>query len=598
MNYRHPIGHSYGNKTRVKAVLVVLLVLLSSLGFPAIQQSAASSADSGSISEIGPNEEFGPNDISGSIEASEKILIARKAYLDRLRGFWLGASIANWTGLPTENVRAEPPFFDDDDWLKPVGRNGEVIDYVLESDPWGADDDTDIEYVYQIAMEKYGSYLLTAEQISEQWQHHIGAPLLWVSNLAALGQMQNGALPPQTSLPENNPMWDMIDAQLTTEIFGAMAPGRPDVALEMAHLPIRTTAYLHSEWASEFYVIMHSLVSVVDPALSRKEQITWMAEEARKRVPDWSYIADMYDFVKAEYEHNEDKEDWEATRRKVYERYQVNGVAGYDYKYPWDSGINFASSMVSLFYGEGDYKKTVRIGTLAGWDSDNPTATWGGLLGLLYGYAGLEEHFDKRNFSDDYLISRTRYNFSEAPDNFTSMATRGLRIIDDAVVNGMGGSIDDDNWVIPRMEGGIVAPLVEAITVPWETIEDTDSRWVYSGFSTVNTNWNASGASLTSGQSNCTAQITFSGTAVQYFAFRNSAAGTVTVTLDGEKHAIVDLSLAVSKDGSSNGSQHYDGQYYAKVFERRELAPGDHTLLIACDSNDTYKSIDMLSIIP
>ena len=34
----------------------------------------------------------------------------------------------------------------------------------------------------------------------------------------------------------------MIDAQLTTEIFGFFAPARPDIALKMAHLPIQTTA--------------------------------------------------------------------------------------------------------------------------------------------------------------------------------------------------------------------------------------------------------------------------------------------------------------------------------------------------------------------
>jgi len=172
-----------------------------------------------------------------------ELVVNRTEYLDQLRGFWLGGCIANWTGLPTENRRTDFPFFTDDDF-------GEgKFDYVLDQSPWGADDDTDIEYVYQHAIEKYDNCKLTGEQISEAWQKHIGLPKLWVSNLSALGQMQNGAIPPATSLPENNPMWDMIDAQLTTEIFGVLTPGRPDVALDIAHLPIRTTAYLHSEWA-------------------------------------------------------------------------------------------------------------------------------------------------------------------------------------------------------------------------------------------------------------------------------------------------------------------------------------------------------------
>ncbi len=520
-------------------------------------------------------------------ENSAEIEIDRSEYHDKLRGFWLGSSIANWTGLPTENVRAAPPFFNDDNWQEPIGREGEVVDYALVNDPWGADDDTDIEYVYQKAMEQNDSYLLSGEQIAAAWQEHVGLPLLWVSNLAALGQMQNGALPPVTSLPENNPMWDMIDAQLTTEIFGAMAPARPDVALQMAHLPIRTTAYLHSEWAAEFYVIMHSLVALADPNLSRKEQVFWMAQQARERIPDWSYIADMYDFVKAQYERNPDIDNWEETRDKVYDRYQVQGAAGYSYKYPWDAGINFAASIVSLLYGEGDYKKTIRIGTLAGWDSDNPTATWGGLLGLLYGYEGLQEHFDKSDFSDEYLITRTRYNFPEAPDNFTDMATQGLDIIDRAVVQGMGGEVVDGKWVIPLVRDNIVKVAVEETIVPWETIEDTDPRWNYSGFATASQMWNASGATLTSGQSDCVAEITFSGTAVQYYAFRNAEAGKVSVALDGEQ-SIVDL--------SNDASEH--GQYYVKVFERLGLSPGDHQLRITCDSEATPKNIDMLSIIP
>jgi hypothetical protein len=115
---------------------------------------------------------------------------------------------------------------------------------------------------------------------------------------------------------------------------------------------------------------MHSLAVVVDKSLSLKEQLFWMAGQARLRVPQWSYIADMYDFVKAEYEANPDKDNWELTRDKVAQHYQHTVTAGYYYKYPWDSGINFAASMVSLFYGEGDYKKTIRIGCMCGWDSE------------------------------------------------------------------------------------------------------------------------------------------------------------------------------------------------------------------------------------
>ena len=67
------------------------------------------------------------------------------------------------------------------------------------------------------------------------------------------------------------------------------------------------------------------------------------------------------------------------------------------------SGINFGASLVSLFYGNGDLLETIKIGTLAGWDSDNPTATWGGMLGFILGNEGVEKEFD-RTFSSVFHI--------------------------------------------------------------------------------------------------------------------------------------------------------------------------------------------------
>ena len=507
--------------------------------------------------------------------------INRNEYKEKLRGFWLGSCIANWTGLPTENRRTDFPFFTDSDF------GPGKYDYVLNQSPWGADDDTDIEYIYQHAIEKYNNFMLTGNQISTEWQKHIGLPKLWVSNLAALGQMQNGATPPDTSLPSNNPMWDMIDAQLTTEIFGAFAPGRPDIALKMGRLPVRTTAYLHSQWAAEFYIIMYSFTSVVDSSISRKDQILWLAEQARKRIPDWSYIADMYDFAKTAYDRNPDKGNWEKTRDEIAMRYQHNATAGYQYKYPWDSGINFAASMVSLFYGEGDYKKTIRIGAMCGWDSDNPTATWGGLLGLLYGYQELEIQFNKTDFADTYDIARTRFNMPILLDNFTDMAQRGINIIDNIVIKAMGGTLKGDKWIIPVMDSEIAAPAVKETVVPWLTIEDNDPGWKFDGFESHSGNWNASGSTIAKGYSYCTAEFNFTGTAVQYYAHRSPGGGTVEILIDGKSYGEFNL--------ENHASIH--GQYYVKVFEKLDLNYGNHSIQIIGDANDSEKTIDMLSII-
>lgn len=508
----------------------------------------------------------------------DSLVISKSAYKDHLMGFWLGSCIGNWTGLPTENRRVDFPFFTDDDF-------GEgKFNFVLNQDPWGADDDTDIEYIYQLAMEQNNSALLTPSQISAAWRKHIGLPLLWVSNLAALTQMQNGALPPNTSHPDNNPMWEMIDAQLTTELFGALAPSRPDVGLKLAHLPIRTTAYAHSKWAAEFYVIMHTLAITLDTKKNRKAEILRISEIARKYIPDSSYIADMYDFVYNSYLENPDKNDWEKTRDMVANRYQYNSNTGYIYQYPWDSGINFAASIISLLYGEGDFKRTLSIASMCGWDSDNPTATWGGFLGLIMGFDKLKDLFDY-NFSTSYNIARTRYNTPMKIDNFYDMADRGLKLIDAVVQNEMNGSLDDEHWIIPQFkdEPTITSTIIE--NDPWQTIEDNDESWSYTGFEIQKEQWHASGATLSIGKSNCTAEITFDGKAIQLFSYRSIDGGSMKIYLDDEFIGNFNLNTIET-----------NGQYYFKVFEKTALEHKSHTLKIIGDQSLNPKTIDLIRI--
>jgi len=418
------------------------------------------------------------------------LVISREAYLNKLHGFWLGQCIANWTGLVTEmdKIGGEGPhgeFYTREDWGQPdqpsiwaEGKPSDLsasIDWVLEDEGgvWGADDDTDIEYMYQHLLLLNQTSILTGEQIRDGWLKHIYSDdntpflnnegekenFLWVSNQRAHDLMRiNGLIPPDTSDPLNNSEYDMIDAQLTTEIFGLMAPARPDMALKMAYLPIRTTARENAAWASEFYVVMYSLASAVDQNLPLKEQILWMADTARQYLPDESYSAKMFDFVKDRYQAGV---PWEQARDEVYQRYQVEQLDGYDITSRniycngcFASGINFAASLVSLFYGEGDFKETVKIAVLTGWDSDNPAATWGGLLGFMHGRDGVEEAFG-RKFADRFNIHRTRGNFpNEGMDTFQSMAEKGLFVVDRAVQEEMGGGIDlvNNSWLIPKAE--------------------------------------------------------------------------------------------------------------------------------------------------
>lgn len=409
-------------------------------------------------------------------EGIKLISIPKADYQNSLEGFWLGQSIANWTGLVTEMDKIGIPtadgkgegFYTREDWGKLdqpniwgefKGGENQLIDFkVAEKDSiWGSDDDTDIEYMYQELLGNIPYVFFTPDQIVNGWKKHIHLEeenFLWVSNQKAFDLMNEGVLPPETSDPVANPFYEMIDAQLTTEIFGLFAPGNPELARDLASLPIRTVARNEAEDIAQFYVTMFSLASL-DPERSIHDRIDSISSYARNYLPDDEYPAKMYDYIRSLYELNI---PWEATRDSIYKAYQIEQRHGYDITSKnlycngcFAAGINFAASLISLFYGEGDLLDTIKIGSLAGWDSDNPTSTWGGLIGFMMGAEAIETTFGQP-LSRNFHIHRTRQGFpNDGYDTFPNMAKNGLKVIDMVVSDELDGRVDTfrNKWAIP-----------------------------------------------------------------------------------------------------------------------------------------------------
>ena len=409
--------------------------------------------------------------------AKEKFyMIQKDKYSNKLEGFWLGQSIANWTGLITEMDKIgnigeikTGSFYTRENWSNkdepniwsPISEY-DVIDFVLKENEevWGSDDDTDIEYMYQELLYNNNDIILSAEKIRDGWLKHIikeEENFLWVSNQKAFDLMNDGVLPPKTSNPDLNEHFDMIDAQLTTEIFGLLSPANSYNALKMSYLPIRTTGGGDAALISEFYVVIHSLASTIDQSKPLDKELIKISDLASDVLDKNSYSFKMYDYVKKKFESGI---KWEQTRDSIYNRYQVNQLDGYDITSRdlycngcFASGINFASSLVSYFYGKGDFKETIKIASLSGWDSDNPASTWGGLLGFIHGKTKIENIFNKP-LSNKYNIHRTRQNFeNNGLDNFKNMSKKGLSIIDNVVLK-TGGFIDldENSWYIPKQK--------------------------------------------------------------------------------------------------------------------------------------------------
>ena len=158
--------------------------------------------------------------VDSKINRKDFFRIDKEEYTNKLEGFWLGQSIANWTGLITEMDKIgnigeikTGDFYTRENWNKKdepniwsPNKEYETIDFVLrkENEIWGSDDDTDIEYMYQELLFQSNKTVLSSEDIRNGWIKHMKNQeenFLWVSNQKAFDLMNQGLLPPETSNP-------------------------------------------------------------------------------------------------------------------------------------------------------------------------------------------------------------------------------------------------------------------------------------------------------------------------------------------------------------------------------------------------------------
>lgn len=279
--------------------------------------------------------------------------------------------VANHSGLPIEGI-----------WLDEPGP-GDTIDLVL-LDQWSTDDDTHVEWLNLHILETYGPNP-TYVQIRDEWVDHLNGDI-WVATRRARDLMDDGVLPPMTGRLPLNPegAWAM-DAQLETELFGLINPGRPQRAREQARFFAQVTSSGPAVDASAFYAHMYSVAF-------GSSDVFALISHARAAEPENSIVAPIVDDVVKW--HAASPSDWRPTRERIRFAYDTDPEW-------WASRVNFATTIMALLYGEGDLLTTITIAGLAGWDADNNMTTSAGLLGITIGFNDLPAPFDSA--SDIYF---------------------------------------------------------------------------------------------------------------------------------------------------------------------------------------------------
>jgi hypothetical protein len=339
---------------------------------------------------------------------------------DKIAAEWIGQMIGNMYGLPHENKYVAEP--GPEKW--PYGYS-KSLDKLKKYEGAFSDDDTDVEYMYLLQLEKFGSEP-SYTQLREAWIYHI-RDRVWLANRAALGLMHFGYTPPFTGSKELNPHWYQIDPQLINEIWAVTAPGMVNYAASKSDWAARITS---DDWGVEptiFYGAMYS-------AAFFEKDINKLIEIGIKALPaNGRFTATAKEMIAL---HAKFPSDWKAARQEMAQKYYVNEPQMT--KTIWNANLNGACAILAMLYGDNNFQRTLDLSCAMGFDADNQAATVAGLMGVINGMKGLPENLClpiegwKKPFNDKY-INITRFDLPDA--NISDIIDRTLKATIDLVVS-------------------------------------------------------------------------------------------------------------------------------------------------------------------
>lgn len=349
--------------------------------------------------------------------------LAVSDYEDKVLASWLGQMAGNFYGLGYEFKFIAQPGPD----AMPYGFQPDVLARLRAANGGFSDDDTDIEYMYLLAMERHGVEP-TYAQLAAAWKHHV-RERVWVANRAALTLMLAGYFPPHTGRRGYNGQWFQIDPQLVNEIWAVTAPGMVGYAASKSDWAARITSDSFGVEPTVFYGAMYA-------AAFFEADIARLVETGLAAMPPGSRFAEAVRFVQAQVKAH--PRDWRAARQALAARYHSQ----FDYNVgAWpvvDAVLNGACGVMALLYGEGDFQRTLDLCCALGFDADNQAATMCGLLGVIHGTRALPHELLfpladvgwRQPFNDRYVnVSRHDLPDASIADQAHRFARQGERVV-------------------------------------------------------------------------------------------------------------------------------------------------------------------------
>lgn len=343
-------------------------------------------------------------------------------YRDHMMGAWIGQVAGVSRGAPTE-FRWQDKIIPEADM--PAWKPSMV------NEAFGQDD-LYVEMTFVRTLEKYG-FDCGIRRAGIDFANSKYA--LWCANNAGRTNLRKGIAPPDSSHPRFNKCPNDIDYQIEADFSGILAPGLPQLSVELGEKFGRLMNYGDGMYAGQFMGAMYAEAFF-------QADIRKVVEAGLEAIPAGSQhaemVRDMLAWSKAE------PDDWQATWLRCQAKYRLNPEYQKASNGGIDCKINGAYVLMGLLYGKGDPDRTMEIACRCGMDSDcNPSSAAGVLFATL-GYSKLEPRFTQ------LLDRKTRFSYTAY--NFPRLVEVSVMLARKAVLRSGGrvtGAGRDEAWEIP-----------------------------------------------------------------------------------------------------------------------------------------------------
>ncbi len=303
---------------------------------------------------------------------------------DRLKGAWIGRCAGCILGIPVEGMAKEA--------IKNACRNSgvgyPVSDY-WKMDPQnsaspltlhynktprkdflrknlryvGADDDLAYTILGLLILEECGVEFTTAD-VAGMWLKYL--PFACTAEHVALENLKKG-IPSLKAGELGNPFQDWIGADIRSDPWGYAAAGWPEKAAEFAW----RDAYLSHRSAGLYGAMFFS--ATIAAAFAVKKPVDAI-EIGLTEIPRNCRLAKT---VRMTLEWCEKDRDWETTVDRILARFKGMSVV--------HTLNNAALTVAGIFYGRGDFERTICLTVMGGLDTDCTGATAGSISGAILG---------------------------------------------------------------------------------------------------------------------------------------------------------------------------------------------------------------------